>query len=203
MEEEIKKIMGESYKENMTSDEIQNFFKNQVLGDGKYVNKDMAEAEKRKLQDELNTAKNELKNKMTDEEKKEANSKELQKQLEDLKAQILQGNIEKSEYQASSLTAKTRLKAGIEDDDEEFKSFIKNISSDNVENTSKIANYINLIAEKAYEKGKTDAVKNKLGNMGNGFKDGEQNGDKTNAEEIAERLAKSNLSKKETQSYFN
>ena len=53
MDEILKQIMGESYKQDMTQEEIQAFFKNQVLGDGKYVNKEMAEAEKKKLQDAL------------------------------------------------------------------------------------------------------------------------------------------------------
>ena len=35
MEEMLKQIMGDAYKEDMTQEEIQAFFKNQVLGDGK------------------------------------------------------------------------------------------------------------------------------------------------------------------------
>ena len=53
MEEQLKELMGEAYKENMTTEEIQSFFKNQVLGGGDYVNKEKAEAEKKKLQDAL------------------------------------------------------------------------------------------------------------------------------------------------------
>ena len=69
MDEILKQIMGESYKEDMTQEEVQNFFKNQVLGEGKYVNKEMAEAEKKKLQDQLDAKNLELQNKLTDEEK--------------------------------------------------------------------------------------------------------------------------------------
>ena len=166
MEEQLKQLMGEAYKENMTSDEIQAFFKNQVLGTGSYVNKDAAEAEKKKLQEALNSAKLELQNKMTDDEKKAAADQALKDEIEQLKQQLLAGKLNNSEYKAMSLTAKSRLNSGIADDDKEFGEFIKNISSEDEAKTSKIANYINTIVQKAYDKGKADVTKTKLGDMG-------------------------------------
>lgn len=204
MEEILKQIMGEAYKEDMTQEDIQGFFKNQILGDGKYVNKEMAEAEKKKLQDALNTAKSELQNKMTDDEKKAAADQALKDELESLRKQLLQGQISNSEYKAISITAKARLNAGIADDDKEFGEFITSISSEDEAKTTKLANYINTVAQKAYEKGKADMTKNKLGGMGN-FNSGNGNsGDgKTEAEERAERLAKANVIVKKENSYFN
>lgn len=203
MEEMLKQIMGDAYKEDMTQEEIKAFFKNQVLGDGKYVNKEMAEAEKKKLQDALDAKNLELQNKMTDDEKKAAADQALKDQLEELKKQLLEGKINNSEYKAMSITAKARLNTGIADDDKEFGEFINSISSEDEVKTSKIANYINTLVEKAYEKGKADTTKNKLGDMGN-FKSGDGNGDngKTEAEERAERLAKANTSIKKENSYF-
>lgn len=203
MEEMLKQIMGDAYKEDMTQEEIQAFFKNQVLGDGKYVNKEMAEAEKKKLQDALEAKNLELQNKMTDDEKKAAADQALKDQLEELKKQLLEGKINNSEYKAISITAKARLNTGIADNDKEFGEFINSISSEDEVKTSKIANYINTLVEKAYEKGKADITKNKLGDMGN-FKFGDGNGDngKTEAEERAERLAKANTSVKKENSYF-
>lgn len=193
MDEELKKLMGDAYKEGMTSDEIQAFFKNQILGGGEYVNKQMAEAEKKKLQDALNKANNDLQTKMTDDEKKAAADQALKDEIEQLKAELLNSRINSCESDARSLTAKARLNAGIEDNDTEFDSFIKNIVSEDKDKTSKIANYITTIVEKAYEKGKSDATKNKLGGMGNlnsnpnGGEGG--NGNDTAAEERAKRLA--------------
>lgn len=203
MEEMLKQIMGDAYKEDMTQEEIQAFFKNQVLGDGKYVNKEMAEAEKKKLQDALEAKNFELQNKMTDDEKKAAADQALKDQVEELKKQLLEGKINNSEYKAMSITAKARLNTGIADNDKEFGEFINSISSEDEVKTSKIANYINTLVEKAYEKGKADITKNKLGDMGN-FKSGDSNGDngKTEAEERAERLAKANTSVKKENSYF-
>ena len=203
MEEMLKQIMGDAYKEDMTQEEIQAFFKNQVLGDGKYVNKEMAEAEKKKLQDALDAKNLELQNKMTDDEKKAAADQALKDQVEELKKQLLEGKMNNSEYKAMSITAKARLNTGIADNDKEFGEFINSISSEDEVKTSKIANYINTLVEKAYEKGKADITKNKLGDMGN-FKSGDSNGDngKTEAEERAERLAKANTSVKKENSYF-
>ncbi len=203
MEELMKQILGDSYKEDITQEEIQTFFKNQVLGNGDYVNKDKAEAEKKKLQDALDAKNLELQNKMTDDEKKEAADKELKNQLEQLKQQLLEGKINSSLYKAKSITAKARLNSGVEDNDEDFEEFISAIATDDEEKTSKIAKYVNTIVEKAYEKGKTDATKNKLGAMGN-FKTGsDSNGNtKTEAEERAERLAKANVTVSKENSYF-
>lgn len=203
MEELMKQILGDSYKEDMTQEEIQTFFKNQVLGSGNYVNKEKAEAEKKKLQDDLDAKNLELQNKMTDDEKKAAADKALQEQLEQLKQQLLEGKVNNSQYKAMSITAKARLNSGVEDSDEDFKKFISAISSEDEDKTSKIANYVNNIVEKAYEKGKADATKNKLGAMGN-LKSGSGSGNdtKTEAEERAERLAKANVTVSKENSYF-
>ena len=121
-----------------------------------------------------------------------------------LKQQLLEGKVNNSQYKAMSITAKARLNAGISDDDTDFNEFIKSISNEDETKTSKLANYINTIVEKAYEKGKSDVTKNKLGQMGNfNANSGDQGkGGKTEAEEIAERLAKSNNTFKKENSYF-
>ena len=204
MDELLKQIMGESYKEDMTQNDIQEFFKNQVLGSGDYVNKGKSDAEIKKLKDALNAKNLELQNRMTDDEKKKAADDALKAQLEELQQQLLAGKISNSEYKAMGITAKTRLNSGIADDDKDFGEFINSISSEDEVKTSKIANYVNTIVEKAYEKGKIDATKNKLGEMGN-FKNGSNEGGegKSEAEELAERLAKSINKVKKVQSYFN
>lgn len=204
MEETLKQIMGEAFKADMTSEEIQSFFKNQVLSTGAYVNKDAAEAEKRKLQGALDAKNAELQSRMTDDEKKATADKELQNQIAELQKQLLQGKVSNNQYKAMSTTAKSRVSAGIEDDDKDFNEFISSISSDDEVKTLKIANYINVIVEKAYNKGKSDATKNSLGKMGS-LNIGSENaeGAKTGAEEMAERLAKAGISAKPKKSYFN
>lgn len=204
MDEIMKQLMGEAYKEGMTQEEVQTFFKNQVLGDGKYVNKDMADAEQRKLREALDKANLDLQNKMTDDEKKAAADKALQDQLAELQRQLAEGKVNNSKYKAMSLTAKARNNAGIEDDDKDFSEFISSISTEDENATTKIASYVNTIIEKAYEKGKAEATKNKLGMMGNfnkGSGEAGANG-KSQAEEIAERLARGNSAKTVENPYF-
>lgn len=203
MEELLKQIMGDSFKENMTQEELQGFFKNQVLSSGEYVNKGMADAEKLRLQNQLKDANEQLKNKMTDDEKKAAADQELQNQIEELKKQLLEGKKNQSELKANGITLKARQNAGIAEDDKEFAEFITSIISEDEAETSKIANYVNTIAEKAYEKGKTDATKNKLGAMGNLNQGGGNDGnEETGAEEIAKRLAKAATVGQSKNSYF-
>ena len=90
MDELLKQIMGESYKEDMTQNDIQEFFKNQVLGSGDYVNKGKSDAEIKKLKDALNAKNLELQNRMTDDEKKKAADDALKAQLEELQQQKVQ-----------------------------------------------------------------------------------------------------------------
>lgn len=188
MEEELKKIMGEAYKENMTSDEIQNFFKDRILGAGTYVRKEMVDAESRRLKEELEKKNEELKNKMTEEEKKALADEETQKRIKELEQKLLQSTIDNNEAKVFGITAKARNASGIKDDDKEFAGFIKTIINDNEDNSLKIANYINNLVEKAYEKGKSDITKNKLGDMGN-FRTG--NGtDSNNLNTMAEKAKK-------------
>lgn len=201
MEEEIKKIMGEAYKENMTSTEIQDFFKKQVLSSGLYVNKEAAEAEKRKLSSDLEAKTLELQSRMTDDEKKVAADQALKEQIAELQKELLKGKISSSEAKALGITAKARINAGIEENDEEFSSFIKSIANEDETKTSKSANYINTLIEKAYQKGKTDATKNQLGQMGNLKSEAGQD-ELTIAEERAKRLAERTNSSQVKKTYF-
>ena len=54
MEEEIKELLGESYQEGMSAKDVQEAFNKMLLESGKYVNKDNASAQQRKLEKELN-----------------------------------------------------------------------------------------------------------------------------------------------------
>lgn len=199
MDEIMKQLMGEAYKEAMTQEEVLTFFKNQVLGDGKYVNKDMADAEQRKLKEALDKANADLQSKMTDDEKKAAADKALQDQIAELQKQLAEGKVNNSKYKAMSLTAKGRANAGIEEDDKEFAEFISTISTEDEASTSKVANYVNTLIEKAYEKGKAEATKSKLGEMGNFNKGSGEPGNngKSQDEILAERLAKGTTKKVE------
>lgn len=201
MEEQLKELMGESYHEGITNEEIQTFFKNSILGGGEYVNKQMAEAEKKKLQDELNKAKASLGEKLTDAEKKAEADKEREARITELEQALAKNTLATNSYKALGITAEARLNADIKDDDKEFGEFIDNIVSDDEEKTKKISSYVNKIVKAAYEKGKADMTKNKMANMGN-FKKNENNDEEGDGESRAARLAKLATNSLKNETYF-
>ena len=201
MEEQLKELMGESYHEGITNEEIQTFFKNSILGGGEYVNKQMAEAEKKKLQDELNKAKASLGEKLTDDEKKAEADKEREARIKELEQALAKNTLATNSYKALGITAEARLNADIKDDDKEFGEFIDNIVSDDEEKTKKISSYVNKIVKAAYEKGKADMTKNKMANMGN-FKKNENNDGEGDGESRAARLAKLATNSLKNETYF-
>lgn len=190
MEEQIKELMGEAYHEGITTDEIQEFFKKNVLSTGAYVNKEMADAEKRKIQEELNKTKEALGAKLTDDEKKAAEDAAKDARVKELEDLLAKNTMSNNSYKAFGITAEARLNSGIKDDDKEFEEFINNVISEDEEKTKKISNYINKIVKAAYEKGKADMTKNKMAGMGN-FNKNENNNDDDKGG-IGSRLAKLN-----------
>ena len=54
MENEIKELLGDNYQEGMSGKDIQEAFNKMLLSSGRYVNKDNADAQQRKLEKEFN-----------------------------------------------------------------------------------------------------------------------------------------------------
>lgn len=185
MDEELKKLLGDAYQENMTADQIQEAVGKKFLATGGYVNKEMHDAEKRQLEAELNQARNDLQARMTDDEKKIEAEKAKEQRIKELEEKLRNNSIETNRFQAMSLTSETRTKSGIKDGDNEFSEFISNIISDNRDNTTKITSYLNKIVSQAYEKGKADILKEKMGKMGS-FKANENNNSSNKSDEMQE-----------------
>ena len=78
MDEMLKEIMGDSYKEGMSKDDVQSFFKKQVLSSGEYTNSGKANAEKKELSDKIASLQAELDAKMTDDDKKKKADTDMQ-----------------------------------------------------------------------------------------------------------------------------
>lgn len=194
---DLKEIMGEAYTENMTKEDVQAFFKKQVLSSGEYENKGKSDADKRALNSQIDELKAQLSAKMTDDEKKKAQDMDMQKMIEDLKAQLSASKIESSKNTANGFLANAKAKIGIGEDDKDFSNFIGLISTEDIETTTTVSKYINLLVEKAYENGKNDAIKNKLGKMGS-FKDGysDSKNEGSYGKELAEMTKNNNENKK-------
>lgn len=174
MEELLKEIMGNAYKEGMSKDDITAFFKKQVLASGDYENAGKSKAEKKELSDKIAELQAELEAKMSDDDKKKKADADMQKMVEQLQKQLAESKVNQSKMAALGFLADAKIKAGIKDDDTEFDEFLGGISFEDSEKTSKISKYVSQIVANAYEAGKSEAVKDKLGKMG-AFKDGSGN----------------------------
>lgn len=189
---DLKELMGDAYKEGMTKEDVQSFFKKQVLDSGDYTKTGKANAEKKELNDKIATLQAELEAKMTDDDKKKKADEDTKKLIEDLQKQLAESKSSQSKMSATSLLAEAKIKAGIKDDDKEFEKFIDEISFEDNEKTSSIGKYISKIVASAYDAGKSEAIKNKLGKMGS-FKEG-QDTDGNNGDEkgsFGKKLAES------------
>ena len=190
MEDEIKELLGESYHEGMTAKDVQEAFNKMLLNTGKYVNKDNADAQQRKLKEdyekqigELNQT---LNTKLTDDEKLKAAQKQRDEEFEQMKKMLAESRLNASVLNFKNNISEAKGLAGIEEDDEEFSKFVSNATLEDNEKNDSISKYINSIVKKAYEKGKSDAVKEELGNMG---KDGKgSQGDEDGTSEIDQKV---------------
>lgn len=201
MEEELKQLMGDSYHEGMTGAEVQEYFKKSLLESGNYVNKEASDASIAKLQKELADKNNQIKAKMTDDEKKNAEINQQLAEFEELKKKYKEQTISSNKYQAQGLTASVKEKAKIKDDDKEFDEFLTSISSEDGEKTAKISKYIAKIVNAAYENGKAEMTKEKMAKMGSFKKDSETDDNGKNVD-WAKELAKSNVNKTKNNYYF-
>lgn len=201
MEEELKQLMGDSYHEGITGEEVQEYFKKSLLESGNYVNKEASDASIAKLQKELADKNNQIKAKMTDDEKKKAEINQQLAEFEELKKKYKEQTISSNKYQAQGLTASVKEKAKIKDDDKEFDEFLTSISSEDGEKTAKISKYIAKIVNAAYENGKAEMTKEKMAKMGSFKKDSETDDNGKNVD-WAKELAKSNVNKTKNNYYF-
>lgn len=174
----LKELMGDAYKENMTKEEVEAFFKKQVLSSGEYTNAGKAKAESKELNDKIADLQAQLDAKMTDDDKKKKADEDTKKLIEKLQKELAESKSSQSKMTANSALASIKAKAGIKDDDTEYDEFISSIAFEDNDKTDKVSKYISKIISSAYETGKSEAVKNKLGKMGS-FKEG-QDGDSSN-----------------------
>ncbi len=200
MDEILKGIMGDSYQEGMTAEGVNEFFKNQVLGSGEYVNKGNHEAALKKVQSELKVAKDSLKGKSTAEELSQQEKEGLEQRIKELNDELLQGKITTNRASAEGKLAKAKALLGDNVKDVEFSKFIQNISTEDQVKTGEVSGYVASLLEKAYEKGKSDAGKNSLGQMG---KITVGSDEKVTADvQFAKNLAESQKTTTNTSSYF-
>lgn len=198
---DLKELLGDAYKDGMTFDEISTALSSKKLADlstGKYVNKEMADAERTKIENEKKDLEAQLNAKLTDDEKTAKVAAEKDKQIQKLMEQLKANTLENNKSKIFSATNEIRAKIDIKDTDEDFTKFAGLITTEDGENSTYISNYLSKIIKAAYDKGVTDTQKGQVADNKD-FKVGEQNKDKDNKLDYGARLAQRNkaTSKKE------
>lgn len=201
---ELQKLMGDSYKEGLTVEDITNFMKGKNFADlsqGGYVDVNKYNAEVASLNKQLTEKDNSLKAKMTDDEKALADVKAKDDEIARLTKLLSDNTITTNKSVANSSLVEGLGILGVKSDDKDLSTFIENITTEDASKTTSIAQYVNKLIKDAYEKGKKDSVKNAMGNFG------KQNGGsgKSGEQEIGKlgkELAQQNANAKKFD-YFN
>lgn len=195
-EEQLKTLLGENF------DGAKEFFKNQVLGNGDYVRKEMSEANINSLKKQLEDANNTIKAKMTDEEKEKASRDADKATIQDLQKQLAeQVKMANRSSAVSNITEAIKL-ADIKEDDKDLNGFIDSITSSDREKTKSVSKYINDMVKSAYEKGKAEATKQNLSKIGNFNANKSDVSDSKAKDSTAKRLAENNAKIKNTKSSY-
>lgn len=202
----LKEILGDSYKEGMTFEEVSNFFDGKKFADlstGNYVDKNKYENEVNDLKTKLEAKTTELKNKLNDDEKLALSQQEKDAEIEKLKNMLKDNKISGNKNTVNGIMLSAREVLGLDMNDRDFSTFVDNITTEDSDKSSKIANYVSKLVKDAYEKGKKDSTKNNMGQFGYGKgSDGEEHDDKNALGEFGKTLASLSGSKKQDYNYF-
>ena len=183
----LKEMLGDAYKEGMTFEEVSNFFEGKKFADlstGNYVDKNKYESEVNSLKTQLSEKDTALKNRMSDDEKVKLAQQEKDAEIEKLKAMLTNNTISGNKNTVNGITLSAREILGLDANDESYVSFVNNITTEDTTKSSNIATYVTKLVKDAYEKGKKDATKEDMGNLGKGK--GNDNGQSNPKDELGE-----------------
>lgn len=165
----LEELLGDAYREDMSVADIKAALAGKKLVDlstGQYVDKNKYNTDINKLQSSLNDKEAELKNKMTDDEKRQADEAANQQLIVQLQEQVKQAQIENNKNKTIATISESKTLLDVKDDNKEYNDFLNSLSQSDSENANIIATYFNNMIKNAYEKGKNDMTKDKLGKMG-------------------------------------
>lgn len=202
---ELQALMGDSYKEGMTLDDVNAFFKGKKFADlstGQYVDKSKYDNQVNSLTSKLNAKEQELNAKLTDDEKNAKASQEQANRIAELEKMLKDNTISGNKNVVNSLLQGSRDILGIQSTDKDFTAFVDNITTEDSNKTSEIANYMVKIVKDAYEKGKQDATKDAMGNFGQHKGQGTDGNGSSAIGDLGKQLASSKNKEKETYDYF-
>ena len=183
----LKEVLGDAYKEGMTFEEVSNFFEGKKFADlstGNYVDKNKYESEVNSLKTQLSEKDTALKNRMSDDEKIKLAQQEKDAEIEKLKAMLTNNTISGNKNTVNGITLSAREILGLDANDESYVAFVDNITTEDSTKSSNIATYVSKLVKDAYEKGKKDATKEDMSNLGKGK--GNDNGQSNPKDELGE-----------------
>lgn len=163
---DLQELLGADFKDGITAEEVNSIMEKRLLATGKYENKEKVDAERKKAKQEKADLEAKIKGKMSDDELSKQELEDLKKQLQealDREAASKKGT-SKLMTERNMAEAKTILE--IKDNDKEFAEFMEIISGEDNELSDKTSNYVMKLIKDAYEKGKAQATKTTLGQMG-------------------------------------
>ena len=204
--ENLKGVMGEAYHEGITAEEVNTFFAGKNFADlstGQYVDKNKYDRDIQALNTSLTEKQNALNAKLTDDEKASQAREADKKKIAELTQLLQQNTITSNKTMAGGLLEQAKSILGLKDEDTEYSSFIDSIVSDDANKTNSIAKYVAKLTKDAYEKGKQDAIKDKMGQFGNQDK-GDGASGSNGVSNLGKELAKASMSQinKEQVDYF-
>lgn len=204
---DLKEMLGDAYKDGMTFDEINNFFADKKFADlstGNYVDKNKYESEVKTLQEQLSAKDTELKNRLSDDEKASLAQQEKDREIEKLKQMLKDNTINGNKSTVNGITHSVRDMLGLDVNDKDFMAFVDNITSEDSSKSTSVATYVSKLVKDAYEKGKKDANKDNMGQLGKGKgnESSTEPSDKDKLGEFGKKLASMNGSSKQKFDYF-
>lgn len=199
----LKEMLGDSYKEGMSFDDVATFFEGKKFADlstGAYVDKDKFDKQVNSLTTQLNETKSQLNEKLTDEEKTAQASQQQAARIKELEEKLKNNTVASNKSLVNNIMTGSRDILGLEATDKDYLSFVDDISTDDGDKTNKVATYVSKLVKDAYEKGKKDADKDAMGDFGKNKGQGPTGNDKV-VGQLGKELASKNA-KKEKFDYF-
>lgn len=204
MFENLKDLLGEAYHDDITAEEVNNFFSGKNFADlstGQYVDKNKYDRDIQNLNTTIAEKQNALNSKMTDDERAQQERQQDKNEIARLTQLLKTNTVNSNKDYAISSTSNIKTILDLKDDDVDYAKFIDTIVSDDRQKTGTIATYVSKIAKEIYEKGKKDALKDSMGNFGKSKKSNENGSDDIGS--LGAELAKASMPKKETIDYFS
>lgn len=199
----LQEMLGDSYKEGMSIEEINNFFKDKNYADlssGNYVDKNKFDNQVNSLTKQLNETKSQLDAKLTDEEKSAKASQQQADRIAELEGLLKDNTVASNKSLVNNILTSSRDILDLEATDKTYLAFVDNISTEDGNKTTEIANYIAKLVKDSYEKGKKDAQKDAMGDFGKNKGQGSSSKEKAIGE-LGKELASKNA-KTEKFDYF-